>query len=146
MRRQRHQRKTACPRCWICFVSSFIVFPWLLRPLHRNQMLFYHRPDPMLVSEINPIVGFVANYLCLVLGYLCKFLHYKTLTGWPWENLLKKNYSHIQVTMILLDGIPSSGQLIMPSLTLAINLSFLLLLKLNQSNKQSFSKGGKNLP
>ena len=48
--------------------------------------------------------------------------------------------------MILLHGIPSPGQLIMPALTLAINLSFLLLLKLNQSNRQSFSKGGQNLP
>lgn len=52
----------------------------------------------------------------------------------------------MQVTVILLDGIPSLGQLIMPALTLAINLSFFLLLKLNQSNKKSFSKGGKNLP
>ena len=34
----------------------------------------------------------------------------------------------------------------MPVLTLAINLSFFLLLKLNQRNKKSFSKGGKNLP
>ena len=33
----------------------------------------------------------------------------------------------------------------MPALTLTINLSFLLLLKLNQSNKQSSSKG-KNRP
>ena len=32
----------------------------------------------------------------------------------------------------------------MPSLTLAINLSFLLLLKLTQSNKKNFNKGGKN--
>ena len=47
--------------------------------------------------------------------------------------------------MILLDGILSPGQLIMPALTLAINLHFLLLFKFNQSNKQSFSKG-KNLP
>ena len=70
-------------------------------------MLFYHRPDSMLVLEINPLVGFAANYLCLVLGYLGKLLCYKTLTGWPQENLLKKkNYSHIQVTVILLDGIP----------------------------------------
>ena len=87
-------------------------------------MFFYHRPDPMLVLEINPIVGFVANYLCLVLDYLGKFLYYKTLTGWPRGNLLKKNYSHIQVTVILPDGIPSLGQLIMPALTLAINFSF----------------------
>ena len=46
-------------------------------------MLFYHMPDPMLVLEINPIVGLVANYLCLVLGYLSKLLYYKALTGWP---------------------------------------------------------------
>ena len=46
-----------------------------------NQMLFYHRPDPMLVLEINSIVGFVANYLYLVLAYLGKLLYYKTLTG-----------------------------------------------------------------
>ena len=100
----------------------------------------------MLVLEINPIVGFVANYLYLVLGYLGKFLYYKTLTGWPLGNLLKKNYSHIQVTVILPDGIRSLGQLIMPTLTLAINLSLFLLLKLNQSNEKSFSKGERNLP
>ena len=34
----------------------------------------------------------------------------------------------------------------MPALTLAINLSFFLLLKLNQNNKKGFNKGGKNLP
>ena len=44
----------------------------------------------MLVLEINSI-GFVANYLCLILGYLGKFLCYKALTGLPQENLLKKN-------------------------------------------------------
>ena len=46
-------------------------------------MLFYHRPDSMPVLEINPIVGFVGNYLYLALCYLGKFLYYKTLTGWP---------------------------------------------------------------
>ena len=44
----------------------------------------------MLVLEINPIVGFVANYLCLVLGYFSKFLYYKAPTGWPGENSLEK--------------------------------------------------------
>ena len=53
-------------------------------------MLLYLRPDSMLVLKINPIVGFVVNYLSLVLGYLGKFLYYKTLTGWPGGNLLKK--------------------------------------------------------
>ena len=80
----------------ICMI--FIMFSWLLRPLHTNQMLFYHRPDTMLVLEISPIVGFVANYLCLVLSYLGKFLYYKTLTGWPWENLLKKKYIYIYIS------------------------------------------------
>ena len=51
----------------------------------------------------------------------------------------------MQVTMVLLDRIPSPGQLIMPALTLAINLSFFLLPKLNQ-NKKGFHKKGKNLP
>ena len=51
--------------------------------IFRLPAFFYYRHDPMLVLEINPIVGFVANYLCLVLGYLGKFLYYKTLTGWP---------------------------------------------------------------
>ena len=37
----------------------------------------------MLVLEINPIVEFVANYLCVFLGYLGKVLYYKALTGWP---------------------------------------------------------------
>ena len=142
MKRWRNQRQTACRRCWAWFIGS-VMFSWLLRPLHINQTLFYPRPDFMLVLEINSVAGFVANYLCLVLGYLGKFLYYKTLTGWPWENLLKKNYRHIQVTVLLLDGIPTPGQLIMPALTLAINLSFFLLLKLSQRNKQSFNKGGK---
>ena len=42
--------------------------------------------------------------------------------------------------LILLDGIPLPGQLIMPALTLAINMNFPLLLKLDQSNKQNFSQ------
>ena len=51
----------------------------------------------------------------------------------------------MQVSVILLDGIPSLGQLIMPALTLAINLSFFLLLKLNQSNKKIVSKERKKI-
>ena len=42
----------------------------------------------MLVLEINPIVGFVANYLCPVLGFLGEFLYSKALASWPCENLL----------------------------------------------------------
>ena len=37
-----------------------------------------HRPDPMLVLEINAIVGFVPNYLCQALGYLGEFLYSET--------------------------------------------------------------------
>ena len=59
------------------------MFSSLLGPLHMNQMFFYHRHDPMLVLEISPIVEFVANYLCLVLGYLGEFLYPKALIGWP---------------------------------------------------------------
>ena len=66
----------------ICMII-YNVFLTLLRLLYINQILFYHRPDPMLVLEINPVVGFVTNYLYLVLGYLGKFLYYKALTGWP---------------------------------------------------------------
>ena len=54
-------------------------------------MLFYHRPDPMRVLEINSIVGFVANYLYLVLGYLGKFLYYKTNWSALGKFTLKKN-------------------------------------------------------
>ena len=46
-------------------------------------MFFHHRHDPMLVLEINPAVGFVANYQCPVfLGYLDEFLCSKVLIGW----------------------------------------------------------------
>ena len=38
--------------------------------------------------------------------------------------------------LILLDEIPSPGQLIMPALTLAITLSFLALLRFDQSNSK----------
>ena len=48
--------------------------------------------------------------------------------------------------LILLNGIPLPDQLIMPPLTLAINLNFLLLLKLNQSNKKIVSKERKKSP
>ena len=48
-----------------------------------NQKLFYPRPDPMLLLEISPIVGIVANYLCPVLGYLGEFLQAKAQIGWP---------------------------------------------------------------
>ena len=53
-----------------------------------NQMFFYHRHNAMLVLKINPTVGFVATYLCLVfLGYLGGFLHSKDLIDWPLGNL-----------------------------------------------------------
>ena len=58
-----------------------------------NQMLFYHRPDSMLVLEINTITW-------VQFWVSCEFLYYKAQTGWPQENLFKnKNYNHIQVTI-----------------------------------------------
>ena len=75
-----------------------------------------------------------------------KFLYYKTITGCPWENLLKKNYSHIQVTVILLDGIPSLGQLIMPALTLAINLSFFSITQAQSEQQEKFQQRKKKSP
>lgn len=45
-----------------------------------NQLFFHQKHDPKLILETNPIVGFVANYLCLVLlGYLGGVLLSKTL-------------------------------------------------------------------
>ena len=50
----------------------------------------------MLVLKINSIVGFVANNLYLVLGYLGKFLYYKTPTGCP-EKIYLKNKKSIVI-------------------------------------------------
>ena len=76
------------PRSWTWLICSFIMFSWLLGLLRMNQMFFYHRHDPMLVLKINPVVGFVANYLCLVLlGYLSGFLLSKAVIGWLLGNL-----------------------------------------------------------
>ena len=42
----------------------------------------------MLVLKLNPITGFMANYICLVLlGYLGGFPPFKALTGLPLGNL-----------------------------------------------------------
>ena len=88
-------------------------------------MPFYHRPDPMLVLEINPTVEFVANHLCLVLAYLGKFLYCKVLLVGPEKIYFKKIYGHIQATIDITRWDPSQDQLIIPVLTLTINLSFL---------------------
>ena len=47
--------------------------------------------------------------------------------------------------MVLLDRIPSPGQLIMPALTLAINLSFFSITQA-QSEQEKFPQRGENLP
>ena len=68
--------------------SKVVNFPTILdliRMIIYNAFLTswtYYRHDPMLVLEINPIVGFVANYLCLALGYPGEFLYSKALIGW----------------------------------------------------------------
>ena len=63
-------------------------------PLHINQAYFYHRHDPMLVLEINPVVGCVASYLCLVLGYLGEFLHFRALIRASQVVLVVRIYLH----------------------------------------------------
>ena len=53
------------------FSPSFLLPPSFFPsppPCHVYIHTYNHRPDSMLVLEINSIVGFVANYLCLVLG------------------------------------------------------------------------------
>ena len=98
----------------------------------------------MLVLEINPIVGFVANYLCLVLGYLGEFLYSKSLSGWPWENLLKKkNYGHIHVTIDITKWNPLTRPINNASSDPGHKFEFSSI-SLNQSSKQSFSKGKKS--
>jgi hypothetical protein len=62
------------------------------------------------------------------------------------KKLLKKNYSHIQVTVILLDEIPSPDQLIMPALTLAINLSFFSITQAQSEQQEKFQQRRKKSP
>ena len=74
----------------------------------------------MLVLEINWIVGFVANYLCLALGYLCEFLYSK---AGPEEIYFKRKIiTMIRSLLILLGEMLSPGQLKIFTLTLAINI------------------------
>ena len=79
----------------------------------------------------------LANYLCPVLGYLGEFLHSKAqIVGTEKIYFKRKIVVMFRSLLILLDEIPSPGQLIMPALTLAINLSFLALLRFDQSNSK----------
>ena len=52
----------------------------------------------------------------------------------------------MQVTLILLDGIPSLGQLIMPALTLAINLSFFSITQAQSEQQEKFQQRRKKSP
>ena len=74
--------------------------------------------------KINPIVGFMVNYLCpVLLVYLGGFLHSKPLIEWPLGNFFQKKEVIVpfRPLLILLDETPSLGQSIIPALTLAIN-------------------------
>ena len=52
-------------------------------------MFFYYGHVPVLVSKINPIVGFLANYLGpVLLDYFGEFLHSKAIIGCSLGNLL----------------------------------------------------------
>ena len=78
----------------------------------------------------------MANYLCLIfLGYLGGFLFSRALIP-PRKFILDECSVLFYLFMILLDGILSPGQLIIPARMLAIDLSFLLgSFKLNQSEE-----------
>ena len=52
----------------------------------------------------------------------------------------------MQVTLTLLDGIPSLGQLIMPALTLAINLSFFSITQAQSEQQEKFQQRRKKSP
>ena len=85
----------------------------------------------------------VASYLCLVLlGYLGGFLDF---SGSDWIRTRKFISDEcsvlLYVFMILLDGILSSGQLTIPALMLAVDLSFLIgSFKLNWNDELSLNK------
>ena len=65
------------------------MFSWLFGALYINSMFVYHGHVPMLVLKINPIVGFLANYLCpVLLDYFGGFLHTKAIIGCSLGNLL----------------------------------------------------------
>ena len=104
------------------------MFSWLLRPLHINQMLFYHRPDPMLVLEINPIVGFVTNYLCLVLGSVqfssVQLLSHVQLFATPWiaacQASLSITNSWSSLKLMSIESVMPSSHLILCRLLLLL--------------------------
>ena len=97
----------------------------------------------------------MANYLCLLLlGYLGGFLFFRALIGYPlgnlfylfiyffnWKFVLDECSVLFSLFIIILDGILSPGQLKIPALRLAIDLSFLLgSFKLNRSDELSINK------
>ena len=106
-----------------------IIFSWLLEFLHMNQLFFHQKHDPKLILETNPIVGFVANYLCLVLlGTLVEFSSPRL-----WLNSPYKIYFIIRWNFLTWP--------IIHALTLTIIGNFLLgSLKLSQNNELSLNQ------
>ena len=63
-------------------------FPDFLDLCIQVNFFFFILSRILLTLKINPAIGFVANYLCLVtLGYLGGFLLSQALIGWPLGNL-----------------------------------------------------------
>ena len=53
-----------------------------------KQLFFCCGHSPMQILEINPVDGFLVNYLCSIfLVYFGEFLLSKALIGWTLENL-----------------------------------------------------------
>ena len=68
----------------------------------------------MVALKLNPVVEFVASYLCLILiNYLGGFFHSKALIGWPFMNFILEESSDLFcLLMMLLNVILSLDQLI----------------------------------
>ena len=132
------------PKMLIWVLWPFIMFSWFLGPMPISYM--FSIMDIILCyfkSQTNCWV--VANYLCLViLDYL--FSRWiSVLWGSDWIHPTKFISDECSVLfylfIILLDGILSPGQLIIPALILAIDLSFLSVsFKLNLSDELSLNK------
>lgn len=115
--------------------------------VHSNQMFFYHGHDPIMVLKLNPVIGFVTNYLCLVLlNYLGGSLHSTAVIGQPLGNSFRRKKVQFCLGFSWWDPIPRCVPLTWPINNSCHdpghNMNFPLKLhKLNQSNKQKFNQG-----
>ena len=63
----------------------------------------------MLVLKPNPIVEFLASYLCLILiNYLGGFFHSNSLIGWPFMNFILEERSVLSCLLMILLNVLST--------------------------------------